>query len=87
MRVRIGFERRYLLNGRTLRNTTVLYRDDTLVLERTIAGKDRRHAVTIALNWLWVHFGHELGQAQTLVTVDDPFEEVRYWTSFKCRVR
>ncbi len=87
MRVKIGFDHRELLRGRTFRGTTMLYRDETLVLERTISGKTRRHAVTLALNWLWKHFGHELGQAQTLVTVDDPFEEVTYGPFFKCRAR
>src|SRR3989344_8305009 len=87
MRVRIGFNQRNLLRGRRLQSTTVLYREETLVLERTISGKDRRHAVTIALNWLWGHFGHQLGQAQTLVTVDDPHTEVTYGPFFKCRVR
>ncbi len=87
MRVRIGFDQRVLLRERRLRSTTLLYREETLVLERTISGKDRRHAVTVALNWLWQHFGHQLGQAQTLVTVDDPYEEVTYSSFFKCRAR
>ncbi|MDO8594238.1 MAG: hypothetical protein Q7R93_01850 [bacterium] len=86
-RVRIGFTHRGLLHGRAFRGTTTLFREETLVLERTISGKNRRHAVTVALNWLWKHFGHDLGQAQTLVTVDDPHEEVKYGTFFRCRAR
>lgn len=87
MRIRIGPAFRTILRGRTFRGGTVLYRDGTFVLERNIAAENRRHAVTIALNWLWVHFGEELGQAQTLLTVDNPYDEVRYSASFHCRAR
>lgn len=57
------------------------------MLERNISAENRRHAVTVALNWLWVHFGEDLGQAQTLLTVDNPYDEIRYSTSFHCRAR
>lgn len=87
MRVRIGFDHKSVLHGRGWRGVTTLYRDDTLVLERTVPGTNRRAAVTVALNWLWVHLGHQLGQAQTLLTVDNPYEEVKYSTSFHCRAR
>lgn len=87
MRLRIGFAYYNLLRGKTFTGATILYRDEMLVLERIVSGESRRHAVTTALNWLWEHFGNRLGQAQTLLTVDDPTEEVRYGTFFHCRAR
>ncbi len=87
MRVRIGFAYRSVLQGRTLRDGTILYRNEMFVLERIVSGENRRHAVTIALNWFWVHFGQDLGQAQTLLTIDDPYYEIIYGTFFHCRAR
>ncbi len=87
MRLRVGLADARLLQEKTFIGGTILFRDEMLVFERIVSGENRRHAVTVALNWLWERFGNRLGQAQTLLTVDDPQEEVKYGTSFHCRAR
>ena len=87
MRIRIGFEHQNSLKWRALPKATMLCRDGTLLLERIISGKDRLHAVTFALNLFWKYFGHAFGQAQTRLTIDDPYGEVRYGMLFKCCAR
>lgn len=48
---------------------------------------DRRQAVKIALNWFWYEYKGALGPAHKSMTVNDPYEEVRYGPKFLCNDR
>ncbi len=52
-----------------------------------IKARDRREAVTKALNWFWYEYLGAMGSAHEVLTVDDPYMEVRYGPKFICNDR
>ncbi len=52
-----------------------------------IQAKNRRDAVTKALNWFWYAYHGSMGPAHKALTVDDPYREVVYGPKFVCSDR
>lgn len=65
----------------------VLAKDGRLISSRTFQAVNRRKAVHAAQLWFWRRYRGSVGPADQVMTVTDPYGEVRYGPVFRCRDR
>ncbi len=53
----------------------------------SVQAENRRRAVRKALNWFWYEYRGSLGPVHKVMTVTDPYHEVRYGPEFVCNDR
>ena len=56
----------------------------TFIATKPVYGNSRKKAVQQAVQWFWKDFKGLLGPAHKVMTINDPYEEVRYDDNFAC---
>ncbi len=51
---------------------------------KIIKGGDRREAVKKTVQWFWKNFKGAIGSAHNVITINDPYNEVYYSSTFSC---
>ena len=74
---RLIYETKYLIEARLGPNRT-------FIATKPVYGNSRKKAVQQAVQWFWKDFKGLLGPAHKVMTVNDPYEEVRYDDNFAC---
>ena len=55
-----------------------------LYFRKIIRAGDRREAVRKTVQWFWKQFKGSIGHAHEVITINDPYEEVYYSSTFSC---
>jgi len=93
---KLQFSRPYLLTLRISydKYMNLLYRaqllpnarliGDFFFYRKIIRAGDRREAVKKTVQWFWKQFKGSIGEAHNVITINDPYNEVFYSSTFSC---